>query len=69
MAKQIKDLQEEVAKLNAKLLMADHEKNCAVKEKEFDIRMEMAKEVSDAYEKGFSRCKESFKEMKELMKD
>ena len=68
-AKQIKDLQEEVASLKAKLLMADQERNCVVKEKEFDIRMAMAKEVSDAYDKGFSRCKESFKEMKELMQD
>ena len=46
---------------------AKTEKELAVKTMEMEVTTAHQKLIADAYDKGFQRCKDNFKELKELM--
>ena len=63
----IKKQQDRINELEAQVARAKTEKELAVKTMEMEVTTAHKKLIADAYDKGFQRCKDNFKELKELM--
>ena len=59
--------EKELAELRAKIDSADTLQQLAVREKELEVKLQMKDAVEKAYDNGFKRCQESFKELKALL--
>lgn len=69
MRERIADLEADVARLNADLLNANAKSDLRMDKRELETILKMKEQVEEAYEKGFQRCKQQFKELQELQRN